>query len=93
MPPTGAGTAFGTAATDEVPGDVAFGAAPGAGAAICRGVVGEKRGAVPVVDLPLIPQQNQREAKYHPQNGAADVVHENLLLTRAAAAATLRPKE
>ena len=29
-----------------------------------------------VMYLPLVPQENQREGKYHPQYGAANIVHE-----------------
>jgi hypothetical protein len=29
-------------------------------------------------DLPLIPQQNHGKTKNHPQNGAADVVHDGV---------------
>ena len=28
------------------------------------------------MDLPLVPQQNYGKGKYHPQDGAADIVHE-----------------
>jgi len=38
---------------------------------------GEERGLLAVVDLPFVPQQNHGKAKYHPQNGAANVVHED----------------
>jgi len=36
-------------------------------------------GLVAVVDLPLVPQQDHGEAKNHPEDGAADVVHEDFL--------------
>jgi hypothetical protein len=29
-----------------------------------------------IKNLPLVPQQDHREAKNHPQNGAANVIHE-----------------
>jgi hypothetical protein len=28
-----------------------------------------------IKNLPLIPQQDHRETKYHPQDGAANVIH------------------
>ena len=37
----------------------------------------EKGGLVPVIDLPLIPQQHHGKAKNHPQDGAAYIVHED----------------
>jgi hypothetical protein len=33
-------------------------------------------GFVAIENLPLIPQKDHRKAKNHPQNGAANVVHE-----------------
>ena len=50
-----------------------------AGGRCCRYGLGgcrEKGGGVAVMNLPVIPQQNHGEAKNHPQNGAANVVHE-----------------
>jgi hypothetical protein len=31
---------------------------------------------VAIVNLPLVPQKNHGETKDHPQNGAANVIHE-----------------
>ena len=31
-----------------------------------------------VIDLPLVPQQDHGKTKNHPQNGAADVVHDGV---------------
>jgi len=41
--------------------------------------LGKESGLVAVVDLPLVPQQDHGEAKNHPEDGAADVVHEDFL--------------
>ena len=44
----------------------------------CGGLVGsrEKGRFVTVVNLPLVPQQDHGKTKNHPQNGAANIVHE-----------------
>ena len=40
---------------------------------------GEEGGLFAVMDLPLVPEQNHGKAKYHPQYGAANIVHEDFL--------------
>jgi hypothetical protein len=42
---------------------------------LCR--IREESGLLSVVDLPLIPQQDHGKPKDHPQNGAANIVHED----------------
>ena len=42
---------------------------------------GQEGRLVAVEDLPLVPQQHQRETKNHPQDGAADIVHEEDFLS------------
>jgi hypothetical protein len=41
---------------------------------LCR--IREESGFVAVKDLPLVSQKDHGKAKNHPQNGAANVVHE-----------------
>ncbi len=60
-------------------------AAPAAGTeaaaagALADCVLGREEGRlVAVENLPLVPQKDHGETKYHPQDGAADVVHDGV---------------
>ena len=59
----------------------AFEAAGAAGLAVCVAAalgLRPKVGFVALADLVVVPQHDHGKAKNHPQNGAADIVHEDV---------------